>query len=374
MQLLSFMRRRRLGPGLIAAGALISIAAAPITFAQPMPPDPPRRGPGGPATRPAEETQNLKGVIQSYNYAPGGEVDALMIKQGDALVQVNLPPRMGAIVPSVAAEGDEVTIVAAPRLGMPGHSVYELVSLTGKNGKQLSVPKPGDERIQHAEGNIKQLNYDREGRVNGAVLDNGDFVHLPPDRAASLKLNVGDNLKVDGVGRPMLSGHQSIEAYSVNGTEVRPLSEMGRGRGPMDGPGARRGMGPMGRRGPMGGPEGMEGPHRRGAPGGPGDDGGPAGRDMHGDNGPPEGGPDGARRPFDAQRGPRGPHGFDGPDGQRRPGGPGGPGAHMGPGGPDADGNDLPPPPRRDGGEGPPPAPEGAAAPAPNQDGGPPTL
>jgi len=142
------------------------------------------------------------------------------------------------------------------------------------DGKQFTLPQPGEEPpVTHVDGTVKQLNYAPRGEVDGAILDTGDFLHIGPREAAQVNLAVGQKISADGYTRPMLAGHNAIEATKVNGVTIdRP-------RPPRDGP-------------PDGGPRdrAQRGPRDGRGPEGPDGDRGPRGpRPMRGPNGPPDG-------------------------------------------------------------------------------------
>ena len=63
--------------------------------------------------------------------------------------------------------------------------------------------------------------YALHGEINGAILDNGDFVHLKPEGAKAAKLSLGQKLTVSGKEKPSSTEHRVIEAETVNGKEVR---------------------------------------------------------------------------------------------------------------------------------------------------------
>jgi len=220
-------------------GAAVLALTGGFAIAQPAPPAPPAGPPAGIAL-PAPV--QLGGTVASYNYGPGGYSEGVMLKAGDKVVQINFPPDVGAVLAAAAPIGSQINASATPAEGMPDHGVYDLVSLTPANGKVLSVPGPDDWKVQHIEGTVKILNYGRRGEVNGAVLDNGDFVELGPDGANLLNVAVGQKLAIDGYSRPLLSGHNEIEADFVNGTRVRLTAPppdrgpRGGGPGPADAP------------------------------------------------------------------------------------------------------------------------------------------
>lgn len=66
-------------------------------------------------------------------------------------------------------------------------------------------------------GSVSQLNYDHEAEVNGFLLNNNTFVHLPPRAATRLAgaIRPGDTVQVAGLARPSLNGSQQVEAQSI---------------------------------------------------------------------------------------------------------------------------------------------------------------
>ena len=219
-------------------------------------------GPGGFGARPPHQQPavDLTGTVDGLNYSPRGDVDGLMLKLSDKTAQINLPPGLGVAVSQISV-GSSVKVSAHPEPGEADHPIYELATLTTESGKKISTPGAGDEKFVHEESTIKHLNYARRGEVDGALLDNGDFVHVGP-AARDLKLSVGQKILVDGVANPMLtSDHQAIHAVAIDGKVLR--------QGPPAGEGPDAGPGPRGRRGPggPGGPDGGPGP--QGGPGGP---------------------------------------------------------------------------------------------------------
>ena len=214
------------------------------------------RGMGGPGARRPERRQpavDLTGTVDGFNYSPRGDIDGVMLKMSDKTAQINLPPGLGLALGHLSS-GSNVKITAYPEPVQADHPVYELATLTTEQGKKISAPGVGDDKFVHEESTIKRLNYARHGEVDGAMLDNGDLVHVGP-AGRELKLSVGQTIVVDGVAHPMLSSdHNAIHAVAIDGKMLHG--------GPPQDPGPEAGPGPRGRRGPDGGdgPGGRRGP------------------------------------------------------------------------------------------------------------------
>src|SRR5439155_26982178 len=172
-----------------------------------------------------------------YNLDPRGMPSGIVLKDGDRIAQLNLPPGLGAMIAVAAPIGQKITATGIPEVVLGGRTIYRFAGLTTADGKQFNMPRPGeDPPVTHVEGTVKQLNYAPRGEVDGAILDSGDFVHVGPREAAQLNLTVGQKLSVDGGGRPMLTGHNAIEATKVNGTTIELPFRPPQGGPPQGGP------------------------------------------------------------------------------------------------------------------------------------------
>lgn len=182
--------------------------------------------------QPAMEPQWLSGTIEGFNFGPRGDIESLMLKDGDQVRQVSFPPDASLAIVEAVTGRERIRIAAVPEQSVAPHPVYRLVSLTTKDEQLLTLdrlpgkakaPRPqtrGSERTVHVDATVKQLNYGRRGEVNGVQIDGGDFVHLGPEASARLTLAVGQQLSVDGIARPMMRGRSVIEATAVNGIAI----------------------------------------------------------------------------------------------------------------------------------------------------------
>jgi len=158
--------------------------------------------------------QTLKGAVERFNHSPEGRYESLLLKSGDKLVQVNFPKTMAAELTKAVATGDQISVVAVAVEAKGDHPVYRLQKLTTAKGGEIAM-----ERKLH--GVVKYLNYTRHGEVNGAVLENGDFVHLGPKGAKLVKLAIGEKLSMEGAATTMSDGNLVMEEPSeVNGVKM----------------------------------------------------------------------------------------------------------------------------------------------------------
>jgi hypothetical protein len=211
--------------------AALAMATVSLTQATTMA-KPPRAKPDAAPVEPAVEPQWLTGVLEGFNFSPRGDMESFMLKEGGQVTQVVFPPDASSAIVETVTARERIRVMAVPERSVALHPVYRLVSLTAKNGQQLTLdrlPRKGKppqpqtregERPVHVDATVKQLNYGRRGEVNGVQIERGDFVHLGPEVSTRLALAVGHKLSIDGIARPMMRGRSVIEATMVNGLAI----------------------------------------------------------------------------------------------------------------------------------------------------------
>jgi len=170
----------------------------------------------------APEPHTLKGVVERFNHSPEGRYEGILLKSGDKLLQVNFPKHMAAEVTKAVAMGDQISVVVVAEDTKGDHPVYRLQKLTTAKGGEIAME-------QKIEGVVKSLNYSRHGEVNGAVLDNGNFVHLGPKGAKLVKLA---SCRASAVSRPTYTRWLVARQRRLAGPQpvLRPLVLVGRVR------------------------------------------------------------------------------------------------------------------------------------------------
>ena len=137
----------------------------------------------------------LTGELVALNISPKGMYESMLVKDGSKVVQINFGPKEGKDISHRVRKGEKATFEVEPEeFDKPSdHPVYKLIALDA--GKPDAKADHGEVTV---EGKIVQLNYALHGEINGAILDNGDFVHLKPEGAKSAKLSLGQKLTVCG--------------------------------------------------------------------------------------------------------------------------------------------------------------------------------
>jgi hypothetical protein len=160
---------------LFGKGAFVGLAfaCASLLLAQ-APPAPPAQTPAN--------SSSVSGTISQLNYGAEMEVTSFLLN-GNTLI--TFPPHVGSVLNSVLKTGESVQVSGYSSQTASGMQRIELQTIS-IGGKTLSVPQPGQFTSYSGSGKVIQLNYNREGEIDGFLLDNGVFAKTPPAFTASL--------------------------------------------------------------------------------------------------------------------------------------------------------------------------------------------
>ena len=139
--------------------------------------------------------------------SPAGFCESFLMDDGKRVVQINFDRDSGEHVSDGLKPGQAVSVHAeAYEDARPSdHPVFSWI----------------DQKKATHEGVVKQINYALHGEPNGAILKNGEFVHLRPDGARAIRLTVGQTLSVEGDVMTLPNGQVVIEAKIVNGLALK---------------------------------------------------------------------------------------------------------------------------------------------------------
>ena len=161
----------------LAATAALTLGGAVLVAAQPTP-SPPGSAVGfDPAQLP-----ETRGTIARYTLTPRGEVDGFLLRDG---TQVHVPPHLSTQLVFTVRPGDAVTVRGLRTLGAP---MIAAVSVANDAGSAPVVDAGGGprsvQRPMEASGRVQATLRGPRGEVNGAVLEDGTILRLPPREAA----------------------------------------------------------------------------------------------------------------------------------------------------------------------------------------------
>ncbi len=141
-----------------------------------------------------------RGTVKQYTLTPRGDVDGLILADG---TEVNLPPHLTAQIVFIVKPGDAVAVRGLRARTLPlvdGASVTNFVTgvTVTDNGPPGETAAANTERT--LSGRIAAPLHGKRGEVNGALLDNGATLRLPPPEAERMQslLQAGQTIAVRG--------------------------------------------------------------------------------------------------------------------------------------------------------------------------------
>ena len=153
----------------------------------------------------------FKGTVQQFTMTPRGDIDGLMFSDG---TEVKLPPHLTADIVAAIKIGDAVTVHGLKAAKLPLIAASAVTNVrsgatvvdNGPQGKKGhgsggSTDSPRTVVLQSdLLGRVKVTLHGRKGEVNGALLDDGTVLRLPPPEAArySAMLTPGQALAARG--------------------------------------------------------------------------------------------------------------------------------------------------------------------------------
>jgi hypothetical protein len=176
-----------------------------------------------------------KGVVKQYTLGPRGDVDGLILVDG---TDVKIAPYLSSETVFTVHPGDAVTIRGLKARALP---LIDAAAITNdRTGLVVSDqggpgPRP-EEATELITGKVVGELHGKRGEVNGAVMEDGAMLRLPPPEADRLSdlLQPGKTIFVRGTRSTSVLG-TVIEASAIGPSPDR-LSAVAGPRGPLDGP------------------------------------------------------------------------------------------------------------------------------------------
>jgi len=195
----------------------------PVSNQQPAPPPLPAAQQPVPPPPPGSVAQmtSIRGTISQYMMNPDGLVDGLLLSDNTI---VRFPPHMSQQLVQAAKPQDSVRVDGFFEF----QGMVHAITITNADSQQSVVdtppspqnpppaPNPYARQPMSVSGVIKVLTYAPRGEIDGAVLDNGIIVHVPPPvgiQYASI-FRVGAPLAASGYGTTNAYG-RSLEATAI---------------------------------------------------------------------------------------------------------------------------------------------------------------
>jgi hypothetical protein len=166
-----------------------------------------------------QQLPTMQGKVAQYSLTPRGDVDGVILDDG---TQVHLPPHLGGQMTKVIKPGETITVRGLKALAVPVIQAYSLTSAAGRmiidTGPPVLPPRPLATDVQWlaVSGLVREPLYGPAGDMNGALLEDGTQVHVPPGQASALsdKLRAGKMLSAQGYGVSSIYG-RSLDAQQI---------------------------------------------------------------------------------------------------------------------------------------------------------------
>lgn len=203
------------------------------TLAQtPPPPMPP-----GPASA-QQHLATATGRVARFTLSPRGELDGLILGDG---TEVHVPPHLSEQLAAAVRPGDTVTISG---YRSPTVAFFVAASVTNTANNQTVVdrgpPPPGSAppplppgvpatgaQSASAQGSVQTLLHGPAGDVNGALLDDGTILRMPPHVAYQVAalLVPGQSIAAQGWGLNTAYGRViDVQTIGASAAQMTPLT------------------------------------------------------------------------------------------------------------------------------------------------------
>jgi hypothetical protein len=224
---------------LIIPSACLALLAT-TAFAQAPPPAPPV-GLAAPAAW--GQQADIVGTVKAFTMTPVGDLEGMILTDG---TEVHVPPHLSSQLAAAVRPGESVRV-----LGWRSSVLNFIVatSLTGQRGQSVvdqgppppgmmppppppGQPAPGAQQAT-VQGRVQQVLHGPRGDVNGALLDDGTILKVPPPLAwqASSTLQPGQVVTAQGWALSNTYG-RVVDAQTIGGgptqvTQVSPTPPAG---------------------------------------------------------------------------------------------------------------------------------------------------
>ena len=237
---------------LIALGAVSLVSVSTLAaFAQPLPPGaavPSIAAPPPTVAAPAFDPNQLpaaRGTVAHFTLTPRGEIDGFIFADG---TEVHVPPHLSTQIAYIVRLGDPVTVHG---LRATAVALVEAASVTDEASGQTIVDNGpawgGGPQQQSAgaaagwitvDGRVQAALHGRLGEINGAILQDGTILRLPPPAAERFTalLSPGQIIAAQGYGLTTALG-RVVEVQAI-GPSPSQLSQI-QAPQPPPGPGGK---------------------------------------------------------------------------------------------------------------------------------------
>jgi hypothetical protein len=194
----------------------------------------------------SSQLPETKGTVKQYTLTPRGDVDGVILADG---TEVKLPPHLSAQIVYAVRPGDAVSVRGLKARALPLVDATSITNfVTGVTVIDNGPPNgPGRAATETTlTGKIAAALHGKRGEVNGAILENGTILRLPPPEAERMQSLLQQGQTVLARGVSLVTPLGTVVEVSAIGSTTEQLTEVApplpqrggpRPKGPSRGPG-----------------------------------------------------------------------------------------------------------------------------------------
>jgi hypothetical protein len=206
---------------LLCGPAVLALAGSAVAQSGPPVPPAPQSAAGQAPVYDPQQLPAYRGQVQLFTLTPRGDIDGLILSDG---TEVKTPPHLSTQIAYSVRRGDAITVYGLHAAALPlieasaiadqasGQTIIDNgpprpgggpparlpPAASGLTATAAAGPFPG---LDEAQGRIRMALHGPRGDVNGALLEDGTILRLPPDEAPRFAnlLQPGQMVVAEGV-------------------------------------------------------------------------------------------------------------------------------------------------------------------------------
>ncbi len=194
----------------------------------------------------SSQLPETRGTVKQYTLTPRGDVDGLILTDG---TEIKLPPHLSTQIVFTVRPGDAVSVRGLKARALPLVDAASVTNFTtGATVIDNGPPNgPGRDVTETTiTGKIAVVLHGKRGEVNGAVLESGTMLRLPPPEAERMQSLLQQGQTVAARGISLVTPLGTVVEVRAIGSSAEQLTELA--VPPLRGPkGEPKRKGPLGK-------------------------------------------------------------------------------------------------------------------------------
>jgi hypothetical protein len=168
----------------------------------------------------------IQGIVKAFKMTPVGDLEGMVLTDG---TEIHVPPHLSAQLAAAARPGEAVRVLGW-RTSVPNFVIA--TSLTGQRGQSVvdqgppppgtmppppppGQPAPGAQQAT-VQGRVQQVLHGPAGDVNGALLDDGTTIKVPPPLGWEASSGLQSGQVITAQGWAVSNGYgRVVEAQTI---------------------------------------------------------------------------------------------------------------------------------------------------------------